>query len=147
MKNVLMIFVLLGGFALQQVGAQKGCQPCPPGCCVLSCSASAKGSAASSSAATQPDLIFASFNPDGNNPSCQKMNKKEMKACLASCHGAPGDGTHTADAVFSADASSDVAPVSTPACQPGCKVSAACKPATTSASADLTPQSRQKEKG
>jgi len=39
MKNLLVLFVLLSGFALNQLQAQSpgGCEPCPPGCCKATC--------------------------------------------------------------------------------------------------------------
>ena len=70
MKTVLMIMLLLGGFAIQQADAQNCCLPCPPGCCIKSCSA--KGSAAAASTTDQTiEATFASFILASTEPACQ----------------------------------------------------------------------------
>ncbi|MGB3078784.1 MAG: hypothetical protein WBB31_06875, partial [Saprospiraceae bacterium] len=61
MKTVLMIMLLIGGFAIQQADAQNCCVPSPPGCCLSSCSKSAKGSAADAKTAQPIEATFASF--------------------------------------------------------------------------------------
>jgi len=94
MKNVFLILLLMGGFAVSGVFAQN-CVPCPPcpacpkGCCMAANKNSASASAQivpatlDLSAACTPEMMAA----------CQgekKMTKKEMKACQSACtSGAP----------------------------------------------------------
>jgi len=82
MKNVLLILILLGGFALN-ASAQNckpaDCKPCPPGCCIVNCSTS-KGAAANVQPTNEAQLTSLMLG----TPSCN-MTKKEMKACLAAC--------------------------------------------------------------
>jgi hypothetical protein len=90
MKQVLLILVLLSGFAMSQSAAQANCKPadckpCPPGCCIVN-GCVAKGSAAS--VTNQPvDIAFASLmieDVSTDKKACT-MSRKEMKACIAAC--------------------------------------------------------------
>jgi len=150
MKNVLMILFFLGGLAMHDLDAQKGCNPCPPGCCISSCCISGKGSAAA--ATGQPvDVSFASWVLNGEEPNCQtqKLTKKEMKSCLASCKAlgqtAPSDNIHTADASYSSTQPEPTVSTASPACQPLCKTNPACK-TTSVAGVDPVLPTREKSK-
>ena len=90
MKQVLLILLLLSGFAMSKSAAQANCkpancQPCPPGCCIVNCCPS-KGSAASLN--NQPvDVAFASLlieDASHDKKACT-MSRKEIKACVAAC--------------------------------------------------------------
>ncbi|MFZ1678146.1 MAG: hypothetical protein WAT91_12775 [Saprospiraceae bacterium] len=85
MKTVLMIMLLIGGFAIQQADAQKCCIPCPPGCCLSSCSKSAKGSAADVKTAQPIEASFASFLVAANETLGEKGSPYDMKACQPLC--------------------------------------------------------------
>lgn len=113
MKNVLMILILFGGFAINASAQQNckpaDCKPCPPGCCIVNC-CTPKGAAARVSVEPSSEAQLASFML--GTPSCN-MTKKEMKACIAACK---------ADAVASSTTST-VSCKPSPTCQPP-----ACKP-------------------
>lgn len=91
MKHVLMILVLLSGFAISESTAQANCKPanckpCPPECCISNCCIS-KGSAASVSGKSV-DVAYAAFLSEDvgkDNKACTTMSRKEMKACIAAC--------------------------------------------------------------
>lgn len=93
MKNLLMILLMLSGFALPDAGAQANCNPancapCPPGCCIVNCN-STRGSAASVTA-IPVEVAFASFLMEGLESTGRdcNMTRKEMKACIKSCKSA-----------------------------------------------------------
>ena len=102
MKKVLMLLCLVGGIALSNADAQSGCTPCPPGCCILSCCAPGKSSAATDQPIPATGATLVSFTPEAMSGTCQgkKMSNKEMKACIAACQSAatvaPSDNSHVA---------------------------------------------------
>lgn len=85
MKTVLMIMLLIGGFAIQQADAQKCGQICPPGCCLSSCSKSAQGSAAAVKNAQPIEASFASFLVAAKETLGENGTTNEMKSCQPSC--------------------------------------------------------------
>ena len=112
MKNVLMILILFGGFALNASAQQNckpaNCAPCPPECCIINCCAS-KGSAASATPTSEAQLTSLMLGSSSCN-----MTKKEIKACKAACK-----------------ANAETTTVSiTPSCKPypTCQPTTACKP-------------------
>ncbi len=98
MKTVLMIMLLIGGFAIQQADAQNCGLLCPPGCCLSSCSKSAKGSAADVKSAQPVEASFASFLVAAKETLGENGMANEMKACQPQCQ---------------------------PACQPSCQAKSA----------------------
>ncbi len=85
MKTVLMIMLLIGGFVIQQVDAQKCCVPCPPGCCLSACSKSAKGSAADAKTTQPIEATFASFLGAAKETLGETSSPYEMKSCQPAC--------------------------------------------------------------
>jgi hypothetical protein len=89
MKNVFLILMLFGGFAIAGLQAQN-CQPCPPcPACPKGCCMGGGNKAASASAQLMPATLdlTGTCSPTAM-AACQdgkKMSKKEMKACQASC--------------------------------------------------------------
>jgi len=89
MKNVFLMLILFGGFAISGLQAQN-CHPCPPcPACPKGCCAFGSNKAASASAQIMPATldIFAAYSPEAKS-SCQSGNtvaNKEMKACQPSC--------------------------------------------------------------
>lgn len=84
MKTVLMIALFLGGLAIQQADAQNCCVPCPPGCC-LTCSKSAKGSAADAKTAQPIEAVFASFLVAAKETLGETSSPNAMNACQPAC--------------------------------------------------------------
>jgi len=122
MKNVLMIMLLLGGIAIQQIDAQSCCIPCPPGCCIKSCSP-AKGAAAAATTDQTIEATFASFMLAASETTCQPKPgaTAEVKCVPAACK-------------------SNVMPTST------CKPSTAVAAATTASLPAASAPTRVKEK-
>ncbi|MEP6795101.1 MAG: hypothetical protein ABJB16_12290 [Saprospiraceae bacterium] len=85
MKTVLMIMLLIGGFAIQQADAQNCGLLCPPGCCLSSCSKSAKGSAADVKNAQPIEASFASFLVAAKETLSENGMANEMKSCQPLC--------------------------------------------------------------
>lgn len=85
MKTVLMIMLLIGGFAIQKAEAQNCCVPCPPGCCLSSCSKSAKGSAADVKTAQPSDSSFTSFLVAAKETLGETGSPNGMKSCQPAC--------------------------------------------------------------
>ena len=90
MKNVLVIFFLLSGFAYSGLQAQAckpaDCPPCPPGCCIIKCCPPNSSAASASVTDISPDAMFASMSMDKKGIcNGQKMSKKEMKECMTAC--------------------------------------------------------------
>jgi len=89
MKNVFLILMLFGGFAISGLQAQN-CQPCPPcPACPKGCCAFGSNKAASASAQLMPATldIIGAYAPEAK-ATCQggtKVASKEMKACQPSC--------------------------------------------------------------
>ena len=111
MKNVFLILVLFGGFAMSSLSAQAckpaNCAPCPPGCCIINC---CKGAAAAASVENTSDAPFVLLTANSlEQPQPQTMSRKEMKACVAACKKA---NVTTAQ----------------PSCQPAACKPAACQP-------------------
>ena len=148
MKNVLLILMLLGGFAIQELDAQKCCVPCPPGCCITSCKPAGQSASASVSNEQAAQVALASFMLPGESPACQpqQCSKKEVKACQAAMgQSASNNLIHTSDSSFTAQ-TAGVGVASTPSCQPVAKVHTGCQPAPSSSSASVAQNERIKSK-
>ena len=148
MKNVFLILMLLGGFAIEQLDAQKCCVPCPPGCCITSCKPAGNRGSAAVTNEQAAQVAFASFMLPNENPACQPvcLSKKEAKACQAVVGQiAPSDLIHTADSSMSTP-NAGVGVASTPSCQPVAKVHTGCQPAPTSSVTAAATQERVKLK-
>ena len=104
MKNVFMILLFIGGFAVSDAVAQScnpaNCTPCPPGCCIINCCTSKAAAVAVTSEQTA-DVMFASFLAEGLKTDCKagKMSRQEMKACIAACKSSSAATTPTAVSV------------------------------------------------
>ena len=143
-----MILMLLGGFAIQQVDAQKCSVPCPPGCCIISCKPGNHSASASVSNEQAAQVALASFMLPSENPVCQpqQCSKKELKACQAAMgQSASNDLIHTADSSRSAP-TAGVGVASTPSCQPVAKVHTGCQPAPSSSATAVAQNERVKSK-
>ena len=90
MKNVFLILVVMGGFAVVDAVAQScnpaNCLPCPPGCCIINC-CTPKAAAVSASSAQPVEVMFASLLAENlqGEVKAGNISRKEMKACLAAC--------------------------------------------------------------
>ncbi len=105
MKHVLMIVLLISGFAMTESFGQAACKPasckpadckpCPPGCCITSCKPGAAASSSASASAVPAEVSFASWVVEDGMPNCDlsKMTGKERKACLAACKSAQASCT------------------------------------------------------
>ena len=111
MKNVFLILVLFGGFAMSTLSAQAckpaDCAPCPPGCCIINC---CKGADAAS-AETGANSVFVLLAAASTEQPSQTMSRKEVKACMTACK--KGNVT-----------------TATPSCQPAACKPSACQPKT-----------------
>ena len=147
MKNVFMILMLLGGFAIQQVDAQKCSVPCPPGCIITSCKPAGQSASASVTNEQAAQVALASFMLPGESPACQpQCSKKEIKACQAAMgQSASNDLIHTSDSSLTAQ-TAGVGVASTPSCQPVAKVHTGCQPAPSSSSTAVAQNERVKSK-
>ena len=89
MKNVLIVLVLLSGWAISDASAQAcnpaNCKPCPPGCCIINCCAPPSAAGLISEKALE--ATFASFVIEGENSTAkpEQMSRKEMKSCVKAC--------------------------------------------------------------
>ena len=116
MKHVLMIVLLISGFAMTESFGQAACKPadckpanckpadcklCPPGCCITSCKPGAAASSSAEATTVPVDVTFASWVAEGGMPNCDlsKISGKERKACLAACKSAQVSCTPAAAAV------------------------------------------------
>jgi|SRR5688500_12294017 len=89
MKNVLIVLILLSGWAVSEASAQAckpaDCKPCPPGCCIINCCAPASAAGLISEKALE--ATFVSFMTEGENSTAntQEMSRKEIKSCMKAC--------------------------------------------------------------